>query len=79
MSGVVDFAEQIVLSPAELLAALSEHEQQAALLALATRRLEASGEWAFDGSVGLSTICSAKSTTPLMSSTIHTFVHENNP
>ena len=53
MSGVVDFEEQIVLSPAQLLAALSEHERQAALLALATRRLETSGEWAFDGSVSI--------------------------
>lgn len=53
MTQVLDLAEQIVLSPAELLAALAEHEQRAAVLALATRRLEASGEWAFDGSVSI--------------------------
>ena len=53
MSSVVDFAEQIVLSPAQLLAALAKHEQQAAVLALATRRLENSGEWAFDGSISI--------------------------
>ncbi len=51
MTMVADFAERIVLSPAELLAALAEHEQRAAVLALATRRLETTGEWAFDGSV----------------------------
>lgn len=53
MSSVIDFAEQIVLSPAELLAELAEHEQRAAVLALATRRLETTGEWAFDGSVSI--------------------------
>jgi len=53
MSSVVDFSEQIVLSPAQLLAALAKHEQQAAVLALATRRLENSGEWAFDGSISI--------------------------
>jgi len=53
MSYVADFAEQIVLSPTELLAALAEHEQRAAALALATRRVEASGEWGFDGSVSI--------------------------
>jgi len=53
MSNVFELAEQIVLTPAELLAALAEHEQKAAVLALATRRLEASGEWALDGSVSM--------------------------
>lgn len=53
MSTAADFAEQIVLSPAQLLAALAEHEQRAAVLALATKRLETSGEWAFDGSVSM--------------------------
>ena len=53
MTTMADLAEQIVLSPAELLAALAEHEQRAAVLALATRRLETTGEWAFDGSVSI--------------------------
>ncbi len=53
MNTVADLAEQIVLSPAELLAALAAHEQRATVLALATRRLENSGEWAFDGSVSI--------------------------
>ncbi len=53
MITVAELAEQIVLSPAELLAALADHEQRAAVLALATRRLEGSGEWAFDGSVSI--------------------------
>jgi hypothetical protein len=39
------------LNPAEFLDALAAHEQQAAVLALAARRLETSGEWAADGSV----------------------------
>ena len=53
MSSLTNFAEQIVLSPAELLAALAEHERRAVVLALATRRLKAAGEWAFDGSVSM--------------------------
>ena len=53
MTAVAELAEQIVLSPAELLAALAEHEQRAAILALATRRLETTGEWASDGSVSI--------------------------
>ncbi|CAN5551620.1 HNH endonuclease signature motif containing protein [soil metagenome] len=53
MITVADFAEQIVLSPAELLAALAEHEQRAAVLALAARRVHVAGEWAFDGSVSM--------------------------
>ena len=53
MNTADDLAEQIVLSPTELLAALADHEQRAAVLALATRRLESSGEWAHDGSVSM--------------------------
>ncbi len=53
MNGVADHAEQIALSPAELLSALAEHEQRSAVLALATRRVEVAGEWAFDGSVSI--------------------------
>lgn len=53
MSACANPAERIALSPAELLAALARHEQQAAVLALAARRVEASGEWALDGSVSM--------------------------
>ena len=41
------------MSPAELADAIAEHERRAAVLALATRRLEACGEWAVDGSVSM--------------------------
>ena len=73
MSGIVDFAEQIVLSPAELLAALSEHEQRAAVLALATRRLEASGEWAFDGSASIA--CWLRDNARMSNRAAHRLIH----
>jgi Domain of unknown function (DUF222) len=53
MGGVAEFADEIILNPAEFLDALAAHEQQAAVLALAARRLDASGEWAADGSVSI--------------------------
>ena len=68
-----DFAEQIVLNAAELLAALSEHEQQAAVLALATRRVEASGEWAFDGSVSMASWLRANAR--MSNRTAHRLIH----
>jgi hypothetical protein len=53
MRGVAEFADQIILNPTEFLDALAAHEQQAAVLALAARRLDLSGEWAADGSVSI--------------------------
>jgi hypothetical protein len=49
MNAVDAHFDEILLSPAETLAAVREWEQRTALLALAVRRLEASGEWAVDG------------------------------
>ena len=40
MSSVVDLADEMVLTPTEFAAAMREHEQQAAALALSLRRLE---------------------------------------
>jgi hypothetical protein len=53
MGGVIEIADQIILNPTELLDAIATFERQAAVLALATRRLEVSGEWATDGSVSM--------------------------
>ena len=53
MSNVAELADQIVLGPAQLLAALAEHERRAAVLALATRRLETTQQWAADGSASM--------------------------
>jgi hypothetical protein len=53
MGGVTEIADEIILSPAELAAAIAEHEHRGAVIALATRRLEISGEWAADGSVSI--------------------------
>ncbi|MEI7548230.1 MAG: DUF222 domain-containing protein, partial [Actinomycetota bacterium] len=53
MSSLTDSAEQILLTPTQFVAAVREHERQAALLALALRRLETSGEYAADGAVSL--------------------------
>lgn len=53
MSSVVDLADEMVLTPTEFAAAMREHEQQAAALALSLRRLETSGEWAADGAVSI--------------------------
>ena len=53
MSSVADLADQILLTPAQLLVALAEHEQQAAVLALAASHVEARGDWALDGSVSM--------------------------
>lgn len=51
MSSAVDLAEQILLTPAELAAALAEHERRAAVLALAVASVDDRGEWAADGSL----------------------------
>jgi len=53
MSVLDDHAERILLSPAETLAALAEWEQQTALLSLAVRRLETTGEYATSGAVSM--------------------------
>jgi hypothetical protein len=43
----------MILNPTEFLDAWAAHEQQGAVLALAARRLDVSGEWAADGSVSM--------------------------
>ncbi len=48
---VLDIASP--LTAAQFAAAVAEHERRAATLALHLRHLEASGEWAFDGSVSI--------------------------
>ncbi len=45
--------DDTILSTAEFIDAWSAHEREAARLALAARRLEVCGEWAFDGSVSM--------------------------
>jgi len=45
--------DDVVLSVAEFVEAWTEHERQAARLALAARCIEQSGEWAADGSVSM--------------------------
>jgi hypothetical protein len=45
--------DDIVLTGADFIDAWAAHERDAARLALAARRLEASGEWAHDGSVSM--------------------------
>ena len=49
MSMIDELAPEILLTPAETVAAVREWEQRTAVLALAVRRLETSGEWATDG------------------------------
>ncbi len=53
MSSVADVAEEIFLTPTEFAAAVRHHERQAAVLALALRRLETSGEYAAEGAVSI--------------------------
>lgn len=53
MSSLIDSAEQILLTPHQFVAAMREHERQAALLALALRRIETSGEYAAEGAVSI--------------------------
>ena len=53
MSSLLESAEQILLTPAQFITAVREHEQQAAVLALALRRLETSGEYAAEGAVSI--------------------------
>lgn len=53
MSNVADLADQILLTPTQLLAAIAEHEQQAAVLALAASHVDNRGDWAADGSVSM--------------------------
>ena len=45
--------DESVLNGAEFVEAWAAHERDAAHLALAARRLEVSGEWAYDGSVSM--------------------------
>jgi hypothetical protein len=45
--------DDIILTGAEFIDAWTAHERHAARLALAARRLEASGDWAHDGSVSM--------------------------
>jgi hypothetical protein len=51
VADVLDIASP--LTAAQFAAAVAEHERRAATLALHLRHLEASGEWAFDGSVSI--------------------------
>jgi hypothetical protein len=53
MSTVDDHTDQILLSPAEALAAVSAWEQQTALLALALRRIETNGTFGVEGAVSM--------------------------
>ena len=53
MSVLDDRLQQILLTPAETLAAVAEWEQQTALLSLALRRLETTGEYATAGAVSM--------------------------
>ena len=53
MAEVADFADQILLTPAELAEALGEHERRAAVLALSVAHVCNTGEWAADGSVSM--------------------------
>lgn len=48
MSNLDEYADQILLSPTQLKAALAEHERQAAVLAVAVHRLETTGSWPHD-------------------------------
>jgi hypothetical protein len=45
--------DDIVMTAEEFVAAWAEHERRSAVLALAARRLEVSGESSFDGSVSM--------------------------
>jgi len=54
MSPVDEHVDQILLSPAEALAAVRADEQQGALLSLALRHLEATNAYADDGTVSMS-------------------------
>jgi hypothetical protein len=45
--------DDIVMTTDEFVTAWAEHERRTAVLALAARRLEQSGEWAIDGSVSM--------------------------
>jgi hypothetical protein len=49
----MEVLDDIVLSPADFVDAWAVHERNAAHLALAAHRLDASGEWALDGSVSI--------------------------
>jgi len=53
MSALADHADQIMLSPAEALAAVSAWERQTSLLALALRRIEVTGTFGTEGSVSM--------------------------
>ncbi|MCY7298208.1 MAG: hypothetical protein LH616_03230, partial [Ilumatobacteraceae bacterium] len=53
MSALDQHAEQILLTPAEALAAVTAWELQGTLLALALRRIETSGTFGADGSVSM--------------------------
>lgn len=53
MTAAADYTNTILLSPADFLSALAEHERQAAALALAAHRLCGLGAWSADGSVSM--------------------------
>ena len=53
MSSLTETAELITLTPAEFVAAVREHEQRAAALALSLRRLETTGAFAAEGAVSI--------------------------
>ena len=53
MTVLDDHMAEILLSPAEVLAAVSDIDRRSALLALAVRRLETSGDYATGGAVSI--------------------------
>ena len=53
MSALDEHVDQILLSPAEALAAVRAYEQQGAVLALALRHVEAAGTFATEGAVSM--------------------------
>jgi len=53
MTVLDDHMTEILLSPAQVLAAVADIERRSALLALAVRRLETSGEYATGGAVSI--------------------------
>ena len=53
MTTLDDHVAEIILSPADVLAAAADLDRRTALFAMAVRRLEVSGEYAFDGTASI--------------------------
>ncbi len=53
MSSAAYLLDEVILTPAEFAAAMAEHERRGAVLALALRRLETSGEYAHQGAASI--------------------------